>query len=170
MRIFLGVAALALLGGCALFRPVMVESGADTGPVTVSGTTSSEAIYLVEPQITVLSDGPSLSTRAGGSRYAMWCADCHGATGDGNGRVAGMMTERPSDLTALARGNGGRFPAAQVMNRLTMAPGPYHRGIAADLAVALDGPMVEWAAPDGRSHMTTSGMAEMLSYVQSMQQ
>ena len=39
------------------------------------------------------------------------CASCHGADARGNGPVAGQMRLPPSDLTRLAIGNGGVFPA-----------------------------------------------------------
>ena len=59
---------------------------------------------------------PSSSARVPASEralYATYCASCHGPTGHGDGPVAEALRVRPSDLTQLARGNGGVFPAEQ---------------------------------------------------------
>jgi mono/diheme cytochrome c family protein len=42
------------------------------------------------------------------------CAACHGPEGRGNGPAAGALKTKPADLTALARNNGGKFPAERV--------------------------------------------------------
>jgi len=42
------------------------------------------------------------------------CASCHGLTGRGDGPVAKYLTTPPSNLTQLARRNGGVFPAQLV--------------------------------------------------------
>lgn len=46
----------------------------------------------------------------GQDHYEAKCAVCHGADGKGNGPVANMLTEKPSDLTMMARNNDGTFP------------------------------------------------------------
>jgi mono/diheme cytochrome c family protein len=51
---------------------------------------------------------------SGAALYARHCAACHGAEGRGDGPVASALTRPPTDLTALARRNGGRFDAARV--------------------------------------------------------
>ncbi len=38
------------------------------------------------------------------------CASCHGATGKGDGPVQSFLVKPPSDLTTIARRNGGKFP------------------------------------------------------------
>jgi mono/diheme cytochrome c family protein len=42
--------------------------------------------------------------------YEAHCAICHGAQGRGNGEMRKFLTVPPSDLTTLARRNGGAFP------------------------------------------------------------
>ena len=46
--------------------------------------------------------------------YAAVCATCHGENGAGNGPVASAMKVPPTNLTLLARQNGGKFPTASV--------------------------------------------------------
>lgn len=42
--------------------------------------------------------------------YSNYCAPCHGMDGRGSGPVAGALKTRPTDLTMLARTNGGKYP------------------------------------------------------------
>jgi mono/diheme cytochrome c family protein len=42
------------------------------------------------------------------------CAACHGVTGRGDGPVAGYLTRKATDLTVLARANGGVLPMARL--------------------------------------------------------
>ena len=47
--------------------------------------------------------------------YEQYCASCHGADGKGNGPKASELNPKPSDLTLLAKANGGRFPFYETM-------------------------------------------------------
>jgi mono/diheme cytochrome c family protein len=47
--------------------------------------------------------------------YLRHCASCHGEAGKGDGPVAASLKRPPSDLTAIARGAGGRFDERRVM-------------------------------------------------------
>lgn len=51
---------------------------------------------------------------AGAELYRMYCATCHGVDGRGDGPAAEAMKRRPSDLTAISRRNGGKFPDFRV--------------------------------------------------------
>jgi mono/diheme cytochrome c family protein len=60
--------------------------------------------------------GTVLSPRDIGSRdfgrreYERSCASCHGASGKGDGVLAGLLIKNPPDLTQLSRSNQGVFP------------------------------------------------------------
>lgn len=47
--------------------------------------------------------------------YQRACAACHGRDAKGGGPFAPMLVARPTDLTVLAKGNGGRFPFEEVL-------------------------------------------------------
>ena len=46
--------------------------------------------------------------------YDSKCASCHGVNGQGFGPLRPFLTKQPSDLTTLARRNGGAFPTQLV--------------------------------------------------------
>ena len=54
---------------------------------------------------------PSESGRA---MYDSYCAVCHAKDAKGNGPAASAMKTPPTDLTQLAKNNGGKYPAAHV--------------------------------------------------------
>lgn len=50
----------------------------------------------------------------GKAEFQSSCASCHGADGKGKGPVAEQLKVPPSDLTVLAKNNGGVFPTNAV--------------------------------------------------------
>ena len=42
--------------------------------------------------------------------YRVYCQNCHGESGKGNGRLAELMKVRPADLTQISQHNGCTFP------------------------------------------------------------
>jgi len=50
----------------------------------------------------------------GKSEFQSSCASCHGADGKGKGPVSEQLKVQPSDLTTLAKSNGGVFPTKAV--------------------------------------------------------
>ena len=47
--------------------------------------------------------------------FTKYCSSCHGLDGKGDGPVSRDLTTKPSDLTVIAKNNGGRFPLDDVM-------------------------------------------------------
>jgi mono/diheme cytochrome c family protein len=58
--------------------------------------------------------GPSKQMPTGSWIFSTYCVVCHGADAKGTGPLADSLKRRPADLTALAKANGGTFPAEQV--------------------------------------------------------
>ncbi len=50
----------------------------------------------------------------GKEAYEAQCSVCHGADGKGNGLFKPSLTVAPTDLTTLAKKNGGVFPVERV--------------------------------------------------------
>jgi mono/diheme cytochrome c family protein len=55
-----------------------------------------------------------VSPASGQEMYKTYCAVCHGTDGKGNGPAADALKVPPTDLTALAAKNGGKYPALKV--------------------------------------------------------
>ena len=53
-------------------------------------------------------------TMYGPDLFKFYCAPCHGLDGKGHGPVAPVLKTAPSDLTQIAKRNGGVFPADRV--------------------------------------------------------
>ena len=54
------------------------------------------------------------SAASGGEMYKEYCAACHGIAGKGDGPAVAALKTPPSDLTMLAKKNGGKFPSDHV--------------------------------------------------------
>jgi mono/diheme cytochrome c family protein len=48
-----------------------------------------------------------------------YCASCHGTGGKGDGTVGKMLNPPASDLTQIAKRNGGKFPASAIRMTIT---------------------------------------------------
>ena len=46
----------------------------------------------------------------GSEEYRISCLSCHGVGGKGDGPIAKYLTVKPTDLTQLAKNNGGQYP------------------------------------------------------------
>jgi mono/diheme cytochrome c family protein len=55
---------------------------------------------------------------AGSAVFKTYCAVCHGKEAKGDGPLAGSLRFTPSDLTLLAKRNGGTYPAEQVFRMI----------------------------------------------------
>lgn len=65
------------------------------------------------PQIKHVPMKPT-SAASGVDMYKNYCASCHGAEATGNGPAASALNTPPTDLTTLAKKNGGKYPALKV--------------------------------------------------------
>ena len=54
------------------------------------------------------------SPNSGKEMFDSYCAVCHGKDGKGAGPAATAMKTPPTDLTALAKNNSGKYPASHV--------------------------------------------------------
>lgn len=58
------------------------------------------------------------SAASGKEMFKAYCASCHGEDAKGDGPAAAALKQPPADLTALAKTNGGKYPALKVTSVL----------------------------------------------------
>ena len=57
---------------------------------------------------------PQAKVDFGAAEYKSSCAACHGVTGKGDGSMRTRLVAAPSDLTTIAKRNGGVFPVQRI--------------------------------------------------------
>ncbi|HTO56115.1 MAG TPA: cytochrome c [Myxococcota bacterium] len=62
----------------------------------------------------VVSAESAPTEEAGRDLYQEHCAICHGPKGRGDGPLAAILTDTPSDLTEIAKRRGGDFPEVEI--------------------------------------------------------
>lgn len=80
--------------------------------VVVVASALGGAAGLASPGVGAQPD--TVGGELGETEYRRHCAACHGVDGKGDGPVAEFMTQKPADLTGLAKRHGGRFPTETV--------------------------------------------------------
>lgn len=84
--------------------------------ITAAATISLSA-QRAKPEIKHTA-APQTSAASGKEMFVAYCASCHGTDAKGSGPAAAALNSKPADLTALAKNNGGKFPADRVMSIL----------------------------------------------------
>lgn len=107
---------------------------------------------------------------AGQDHYRTHCATCHGIEARGQGPMAGVLLIEPSDLTALARDNGGVFPTERVVMRIDgRDPLVSHGSPMPVYGDFFEGEDTAVKAPNGQPILTSKPIVDLLGYLQSIQ-
>ena len=106
----------------------------------------------------------------GAEDFASFCSSCHGAGGKGNGPMATELAHRPSDLTRLARRNGGDFPKLRVMAKIWgYTGGKAGAAVMPNFGPLLDSQMVPYDAGDGIESPTPLRLVQLAEFIESQQ-
>lgn len=131
--------------------------------ITAAATISLSA-QRAKPEIKHTA-APQTSAASGKEMFVAYCASCHGTDAKGSGPAAVALNSKPADLTALAKNNGGKFPADRVMSIL--------RGEATVTAhgnrdMPVWGP-VFWKMSQGRPAELQQRVTNLTHYLESLQ-
>ncbi len=106
------------------------------------------------------------SAASGQQMYETYCAVCHGKDGKGNGPAAQALKTPPTDLTQLAKNNGGKYPSNHVSAT-----------IQGDQAIPAHGSKempiwgnLFWHMSQGHSSEVQLRVANLNKYIEGMQQ
>ncbi|KIN61679.1 putative cytochrome c family protein [Sulfitobacter noctilucae] len=134
-------------------QTLSLSLGAATGLAILIGCTP---VSMPEPQ-------------EGAAFFAANCTSCHGADGRGEGPGAAGLSPMPTDLTLLARANGGAFPTARALSYIYGDP---EGGHLARVMPQFGGAMADDLVPvevDGVLTPTPRALAALLVYLESIQ-
>ncbi|MBM4270197.1 MAG: cytochrome c [Deltaproteobacteria bacterium] len=81
---------------------------------------TSIAVALLGSLLSVapVSAGSKQTDDASERLYLLYCSSCHGTGGKGDGALAPVLDVHPSDLTQIAKQNGGTFPYSEVFRSI----------------------------------------------------
>lgn len=117
---------------------------------------------------------PGVSSAQGGAggqaRFERYCSSCHGTDGKGDGPIANLLTEKPADLTQLAKNNAGKFPGTKVMREIDGRDTVRAHGTS-DMPVWGESFKAAGARSSHTSESATRGAAqEIVQYIQTIQE
>ena len=78
-------------------------------PLTACCVIAGLLLSAATPALAQVTPDPTV-INAGKEDFEWQCAPCHGADGTGNGPMAKQLIKPPSNLTLIAKNNGGTFP------------------------------------------------------------
>jgi mono/diheme cytochrome c family protein len=105
----------------------------------------------------------------GAAAYQDYCAICHGTRALGDGPLAAELEVPPPDLTRIAARNGGVFPMRAVADTVYGYEGKHTADLMPEFSPLLDGPDVAVPAPHGGDEVMPVRLAEVVTYLQSLQ-
>lgn len=104
-------------------------------------------------------------SNSGKEMFHSYCAVCHGKDAKGNGPAASAMKTAPTDLTALAQKNGGKYPASHVAAVIRgQAATPSH----GSQDMPIWGPLFS-SIDQGRQGQVQQRIANLVTYVEELQ-
>lgn len=112
----------------------------------------------------------SSNVENGRELYLHFCAECHGKDAASVGPMAEMLAIEPPDLTALVQRNQGVFPIADIAKQIDgRIPIGFHTYMPV-FGPSLDhDKYVSVALPSGQTLMVPQPLADLLTYLQSIQ-
>ena len=105
------------------------------------------------------------SPGSGKEMYTAYCAVCHGTDGKGGGPAASALKIPPTDLTVLAKNNGGKYPSMKVSATIHGEATTAAHG-SKDMPVW--GPLF-WGMSRGHSAEVQQRVANLSEYIETLQ-
>lgn len=114
-------------------------------------------------------EGVVYSAFNGKQTYKTFCVNCHGAAAKGDGYLVDSLKTRPTDLTVLAKQNGGVFPEDRVRASIDGTVEVKGHGMR---EMPVWGDVFLWPegeSPERREHVTRK-IGELVEFLRSIQE
>ena len=98
--------------------------------------------------------------------YTAYCAVCHGIDGKGGGPAVGALKVPASDLTTLAKRNGGKYPSDHVTSSIQ---GDLHLPAHRSREMPVWGREVFWRMSQGQTSEVQLRVSNLNKYIESLQ-
>lgn len=109
----------------------------------------------------------------GSKEYRVSCLNCHGVGGKGDGPMAELLKKKPSDLTMLAKNNGGEYPFLRVYQMIdgrVAVPGHGDREMPIWGERYLEQDYERYRTDFGAEDVIRGRILQLVYYVQTLQQ
>ena len=128
-------------------------------------------IFAICAGLALATPGIAQDATQGQGVYLQYCATCHAVDATGNGPMAPALVVQPPDLTALAALNGGVFPTTRVVWRIDgRDPLVAHGSPMPVYGDFFQGDDTSLKAPSGQPIMTSRVIADLVAYLEGIQQ
>jgi mono/diheme cytochrome c family protein len=114
-----------------------------------------------------------ISEVIGSDEYRISCQNCHGERGKGDGPMMELLTKQPSDLTVLAKNNGGEYPFVKVYQMIdgrVAVPGHGARAMPIWGARYAEEDYERYGTAFGGEDVVRGRILQLVYYVQSLQE
>lgn len=128
--------------------------------------------FLLLPFLALALPAAAQDAEIGQRLYNDICAACHGLDGTGDGPMVPALSVLPPDLTQLSASNDGVFPTTKVVFQIDgRDPMIAHGGPMPIFGPYLDGVgSAALKAADGTPILTSPAIADLVAYLQTLQQ
>jgi mono/diheme cytochrome c family protein len=119
--------------------------------------------------------GAQAPPQAGRNTFLKLCASCHGKSGRGDGPMVQHLRQAPTDLTLLAKQNGGVYPSLRISDSIDGRSGPKVSSHGAR-EMPVWGTVLRTPEPAGRAkpgnpdHQARRQMVDLLQYLARIQE
>jgi len=114
-----------------------------------------------------------ISETIGSDEYRVSCLNCHGEGGKGDGPMMDLLTKKPSDLTVLAKNNGGEYPFVKVYQTIdgrVTVPGHGTRDMPIWGARYAEEDYERYGTAFGAEDVVRGRILQLVYFIQSLQQ
>jgi hypothetical protein len=124
-------------------------------------------VFTVALVVTPLLVRAAEDTNPNRETYLKLCSSCHGADGKGDGALASMLTPKPTDLTQLAKKNGGEFNAVVIYEAIA---GPRLNAAHGTAQMPIWGEVLRREPGGAEPRASEVTLAKIVNYLRSIQQ